>query len=879
MRPAHTFRAGFLFAGLGAGARGFDLAESRLGGDRARFSNVGGIDIDALACRDYEYLTKGPGIVGNLSGELDPEWPDSPPLNAHDLRRLWPAAPDVLFASPPCKGHSGLLSSSTAETEKYQRMNALVHQGLFNVMEAWETPPGLIVLENVPRVTSRGAQWLIQVRQNLAARGYVFHEEAHDLRLIGDLGAHRRRYLLVARHPRLVPAYVFRPPLKPGKSCGDILAELPLPETEAAGPMHRLPRLSLLNWIRLALIPPGGDWRDLPGMRTKETDDGDDERGDLRGDQPGEGPAGPEVGRAGARRRARSVRLGAVPPPAPDAGVRAESQRRGVAEADGSRGCAGGGCARVGSPQGSLALDHAPRRGALGVMDAAEPAATVRGRADVRTGPAAVADGRLDASALKHNGSVCENAQVSDPRVVEQLAPGACADNAAGYKGRPHYLGVNAWEEPSRTVVGKGRVGTGSGPSAVADPRLGVNRERFKNSERVGAWDQPAGTITTGMHPSNGGGAVADPRVAMDDYIPPVVLESDDVITLAPEGPRYSKRFGGGAFGVRGFDEPAATICGESYPSNGAASVADPRIPLGNKGPAFNDILKVGEWGRAAPTVTGAPKPHGGTAVADPRLHLGCTPHPGAFGVVPFTEPAPTVTGNERPTGSNTPASVADPRIPITCTPRETSGAYGVLDPARPAYAVTGHGQVDNGPLAVADSRARFGNCDRVTAWDQPTGTVTHAPAPSSGGAATADPRIAGGAALPPTYRRMTLDEALRLLDAGVKQLPDGQVPVILSPKDGTWHRPLTDLELAALQGLPATLDGAPLQLAGKSRAKHRERIGNAVPVGAAKAIAESLLTALLAAATGQWVLGSTGIWVRRDDGRPAEEMEAIDAA
>lgn len=35
---------------------------------------------------------------------------------------------------------------------------------------------------------------------------------------------------------------------------------------------------------------------------------------------------------------------------------------------------------------------------------------------------------------------------------------------------------------------------------------------------------------------------------------------------------------------------------------------------------------------------------------------------------------------------------------------------------------------------------------------------------------------------------------------------------------------------------------------------------------------------ALLAAATGLWVLGSTGIWVRRDDGRPAEDIDAREA-
>jgi hypothetical protein len=74
----------------------------------------------------------------------------------------------------------------------------------------------------------------------------------------------------------------------------------------------------------------------------------------------------------------------------------------------------------------------------------------------------------------------------------------------------------------------------------------------------------------------------------------------------------------------------------------------------------------------------------------------------------------------------------------------------------------------------------------------------------------------------------------------------------------------LTTLELAALQGLPTMLNGKPL--AGRRVAAWRERIGNAVPVGAGKAIAEQILRSLLAARLGTWTLGSTGIWVKRRD-------------
>src|SRR5690606_22805147 len=49
----------------------------------------------------------------------------------------------------------------------------------------------------------------------------------------------------------------------------DVLEGLPMPATKAArawGELHTMPRLAWRNWLRLALIPAGGDWRDLDGV-------------------------------------------------------------------------------------------------------------------------------------------------------------------------------------------------------------------------------------------------------------------------------------------------------------------------------------------------------------------------------------------------------------------------------------------------------------------------------------------------------------------------------------------------------------------------------------------------------------------------------------
>jgi len=695
MSAERTFSAGFLFCGLGAGARGFIDASARLGKHEARFRNLGGIDNDPLACEDFEKLSGGAALCADLA-KL------TPPL----LRDAWgDEAPDAVFLSPPCKGFSGLLSKKSAEKEKYQALNRLVLQGMFLICETWARPPTLIVLENVPRISTRGAPLLGKVRQLLAGYGYLFHEATHDCGEIGGLAQHRRRYLLVARLPSACGAYIYRPSKKRVRACGEVLGELPLPEHPDAGELHQLPRISWLNWLRLACIPPGGDWRDLPGMA----------------------PEDPEARKAWEQRGEK----------------------------------------RAGAGKHWF-------KGKYGVTDWEKPSRTVVG------GPS--------------NGA----SAVADPR----LGLKATADGAQAWKGRPGLFGVNDWKEPAPTVTGKMTVSGGHGTAAVADPRVppelitplkdGQERREHWQKYDVRGWNQPARTVAGSG--TNGGFGVADPRM----------------------------RFGH-CDRVTPWDEPVGTITHSPAPSSGAAAVADPRLADG-LGPMWSESYGVVDWKMPAPTVRGASNVRTSrSAIADPRgLQLGDNPtrHRNKYAVGEWTEPAPTVIGATRPGSGG--ASVADPRaLAIGCRPRgNTKGPYGVLSWDEAAATVTGTARIDNGSFAIADPRK-----------------------------------------------------------------PPGFVPVIVSPTDGTWHRPLTTLELAALQGLPPELDGKPLKLAGRSVAKWRERIGNAVPVQAAMAIAETLLTALLAASLGTWTLGSTGIWVREDGlsedeaNAPFEQLEACDAA
>lgn len=236
-----------LFCGMGGGALGFR---------RAGFRSVGAVDCDPAAIADLEYLTGEPGTVADL-GALTPE----------ELRAISPECPDVVFTSPPCKAFSGCLPLKTSRSTKYVEMSSLALRGVWLALEAWAPRlPKLILLENVPRIQSRGQRWLEQLKALLVSYGYAVHGSSHDCGVLGGLAQHRRRYLLVARHKEQVPEWLYQPLPRRVRGVGEVLSALPVPkpDSEAGGPLHRLPRMSPLNWLRLALIPPGQDWRALP---------------------------------------------------------------------------------------------------------------------------------------------------------------------------------------------------------------------------------------------------------------------------------------------------------------------------------------------------------------------------------------------------------------------------------------------------------------------------------------------------------------------------------------------------------------------------------------------------------------------------------------
>ncbi len=263
--------------------------------------------------------------------------------------------------------------------------------------------------------------------------------------------------------------------------------------------------------------------------------------------------------------------------------------------------------------------------------------------------------------------------------------------------------------------------------------------------------------------------------------------------------------FHNGYLGVNGWDDATGAIAGRSGPSNGAFSVADPRM-LGKHEYSQYGVLN---WSDASGALSGQSAPGGGKfSVADPRRS---GPTYGKYAVTAWAKASGTVIAGST-TGQGAYA-VADPRpagIPQKGDHYLTGGHYGVVPWRAHAGAVSGSACHDNGRWSVAD------------------------------------PRLEEVASMP---------------------APTDKMVAIIRAEDGTWHRPMTTLDMAALQSLYDPDDyaeGQIFDLDGTSDEAKRERIGNAVPRAAARAIASMMGQTILLAMSGEtFMLSSTSVWVR----------------
>ena len=412
--------------------------------------------------------------------------------------------------------------------------------------------------------------------------------------------------------------------------------------------------------------------------------------------------------------------------------------------------------------------------------------------------------------------------------------------------------GVEDWSEPAGAIRGANRPGNGT--FSVADPRYG-DRDR-DSTLGVKDWDKPCGTIQARNTPTNGAFSVADPRPSED------------------ANQTYKQ------YGVNGWAETAGTVSGQSLPGGGAHSIADPRIP---GKPRFNNVFRIVSFDGTSPAVAGPGGPAGGVAVADPRNH-GHEQTSNKYRVTPFDGVSRTVLGAST-TGDGA-FAVADPR-PNWGNQRHTNILRVTkYDEAAGTIAANAHG-VTGGKPCVADARRenyQTGGHYGVVNWEQNAYAVSGSACHDNGFNSVADPRDA------------SLDSAEVTMPE-----PKDRLTCRIIATDGTWHRPFTTLDLAALQSLfepeevfyqeetelgKAWRCHSHFDLEATSDVTKREWIGNMVPGAAATGIAETIGETILLAEQGEsFFLSMREIWAKPgalalsvDNDQPAFRIDADDA-
>ena len=369
---------------------------------------------------------------------------------------------------------------------------------------------------------------------------------------------------------------------------------------------------------------------------------------------------------------------------------------------------------------------------------------------------------------------------------------------------RPHngVLGVVAGGEPFGAVTGAPHVTSGS--FSFADVRLPSSL--YRGAFGVVQGGESFGTITGAIRPSHGPFSFADLRV--------------------------SPRAHGMHWRVLNGGDNAPCVTGVTDLQAGAPSYADLRVSR-----AFADAYGVLNPEAPSPLVTGSPDVSNGCN-SYPELRLAENPgrHASKYRVNDTSAPSNAITAVDGRVNSGAPC-VADLRLRA----KANNGCYGVLHLRFPAETITGNAAPGGSACSIADTRveqdAAVALCETaptiVAVFDgtatAPMRGATRRRGPTKGlrggrnalqGAWwTSDPRVPCNPPLAVRWRQTDLDDA------------PPYVPVIPGRGDGSWHRPITLLERAALQNIPVVIDGQPLDLYGSATTVARH-IGNAVPRG-----------------------------------------------
>lgn len=337
-------------------------------------------------------------------------------------------------------------------------------------------------------------------------------------------------------------------------------------------------------------------------------------------------------------------------------------------------------------------------------------------------------------------------------------------------------------------------------------------------------WQQSSGAITAQAEATTGRYNVADPR---------------------PEGDGWQKA----VLGVRDWKEPSGTVTGRGTPTTGAFSIADPRAP---KGSLEYSQYGVRGWDETSGSVINVKAPGQGTfSVADPR-HSGPAKHNNEYRIVSWGEQARSVTGAH---GKG--QCVADPSPAGSF---EGAGKYRVTSFGEPAGTVISGSTTGQGAFAVQDPRPAAFQDGRhsyktqghygVLRWQESSGAVPSFAKYDRGSWSVADPRAVADTSFDVEKINMPA--------------PDDRLICRITALDGTWHRPFTTLELAALQSLFDPEEWFGFRMDGQSDSAWRERIGNAVPPDAAENMAVVFGRTLLLAWAGEtFSLSSDPIWVQ----------------